>query len=109
MKPVRLFSSFALACFCSSLSAGPVAAANHATASSHAVAENENSAEVPRASLPAVETKVVQYRERDIVRVKTKLRFSTLIVLPKNEEILDFICGDKEYWAINGIQNFAHR
>jgi type IV secretory pathway VirB9-like protein len=52
--------------------------------------------------------KVVQYGDKDIVKVKTKLRYTTLIVLPKNEQILDFTCGDKEYWVVNGTQNFAY-
>jgi type IV secretory pathway VirB9-like protein len=51
--------------------------------------------------------KVVAYGERDVVSVHAKIRFSTLIVLPKNERILDFICGDKEMWIVNGSQNFA--
>jgi len=54
-------------------------------------------------------TKVISYGNRDIVPVmKTKLRYTTLIVLPKEEQILDFTCGDKEFWVINGNQNFAY-
>lgn len=52
--------------------------------------------------------KVIAYSERDEIVVKTKLRFTTLIVLPKNEQILDFTCGDKEFWVVNGNQNFAY-
>jgi len=51
---------------------------------------------------------VVQYGERDIARVRAKVRYTTLIVLPKNEQILDFTCGDKEFWIVNGTQNFAY-
>jgi type IV secretory pathway VirB9-like protein len=54
------------------------------------------------------EAKVIQYSERDVVRIKTKLRYTTLIVLPKNEQILDYTCGDKEFWVVNGSQNFAY-
>ena len=61
---------------------------------------------------PAVPTpqsaKVVSYGDRDIVPVKAKIRFTTLIVLPKQEQILDFTCGDKEFWIVNGSQNFAY-
>jgi type IV secretory pathway VirB9-like protein len=53
-------------------------------------------------------TKVITYGERDIVPVKTKLHYTTLIVLPKDEQILDFTCGDREFWVINGNQNFAY-
>jgi type IV secretory pathway VirB9-like protein len=52
--------------------------------------------------------KVVAYSQRDLIAVNTKTLFTTLIVLPKNEQILDFTCGDKEFWAINGNQNFAY-
>ena len=57
---------------------------------------------------PTDTAKVVSYGEKDVVPVKAKVRFTTLIVLPKQEQILDFICGDKEFWIVNGNQNFAH-
>src|SRR5713226_496045 len=57
---------------------------------------------------PALSATVVEYGERDVLRLKAKLRYTTLIVLPKNEQILDFTCGDKEYWIVNGSQNFAY-
>jgi type IV secretion system protein VirB9 len=52
--------------------------------------------------------KTIPYSERDVVRINTKLRYTTLIVLPKSEQILDFTCGDKDFWVINGSQNFAY-
>jgi type IV secretory pathway VirB9-like protein len=52
--------------------------------------------------------RVVQYDDKDVVRVNAKMRYTTLIVLPKAEEILDFVCGDKEFWVINGSQNLAY-
>ena len=52
--------------------------------------------------------RVVKYAQNDIVPVKTKLRFSTLIVLPEKEEILDFTTGDKEFWIINGAHNLCY-
>jgi type IV secretory pathway VirB9-like protein len=52
--------------------------------------------------------KVVAYGDRDVIRINAKLRYTTLIVLPKSEQILDFTCGDKDYWVINGNQNFAY-
>src|SRR6266404_8868363 len=39
--------------------------------------------------------RVVKYSKEDIVSVHAKLRFSTLIVLPDEEEILDFTTGDR--------------
>jgi type IV secretory pathway VirB9-like protein len=52
--------------------------------------------------------RVVKYAKEDIVPVHAKLRFSTLIVLPEDEEILDFTTGDKEFWVINGAHNLCY-
>jgi len=52
--------------------------------------------------------RVVKYAKEDVVAVRAKLRFSTLIVLPDNEEILDFTTGDKEFWIINGAHNLCY-
>jgi type IV secretory pathway VirB9-like protein len=52
--------------------------------------------------------RVVKYAKEDIVPVRAKLRFSTLIVLPEDEEILDFTTGDKEFWVINGAHNLCY-
>jgi type IV secretory pathway VirB9-like protein len=52
--------------------------------------------------------RTVPYRQRDIVSVNAKIRFTTMIVLPEKEQILDFTCGDKEYWIINGSNNMAY-
>ena len=54
------------------------------------------------------EARVVKYSKEDIVPVRAKLRFSTLIVLPDDEEILDFTTGDKEFWIINGAHNLCY-
>ena len=59
-------------------------------------------------SPPPQTAKVVSYSEKDVIAVKAKVRFTTLIVLPKQEQILDFTCGDKEFWIVNGGQNFAY-
>src|SRR5258706_10528748 len=52
--------------------------------------------------------RVVKYEQNDIVSVKAKLRFSTLIILPEKEEILDFTTGDKEFWIIDGAHNLCY-
>jgi type IV secretory pathway VirB9-like protein len=61
--------------------------------------------------IPATTTegaRVVTYSREDIIPVRAKLRYSTLIVLPDNEEILDFTTGDKEFWIINGAHNLCY-
>ena len=50
----------------------------------------------------------VSYTDRTIVPVHAKLRFTTLIVLPDGERILDFVCGDKDFWIVSGIDNLAY-
>lgn len=52
--------------------------------------------------------RVVKYAREDVIAVRAKLRFSTLIVLPDGEEILDFTTGDKEFWIINGAHNLCY-
>ena len=52
--------------------------------------------------------RTVKYSQQDIISVHAKLRFSTLIVLPQNEEILDYATGDKEFWIINGAHNLCY-
>jgi len=58
---------------------------------------------------PAKDTaRAMKYAQNDIVPVKAKLRFSTLIILPEKEEILDSTTGDKEFWIINGAHNLCY-
>src|SRR5437879_4026331 len=52
--------------------------------------------------------RTVKYSQQDVIAVRAKLRYSTLIVLPQNEEILDFATGDKDFWIINGAHNLCY-
>ena len=45
---------------------------------------------------------------KSVVPIQTRLRFTTMIVLPEDEEILDVVCGDKDFWIINATHNLAH-
>lgn len=63
---------------------------------------------LPAADTPSLSARVVHYGEKDVVAVKAKIRYTTLIVLPKQESILDYTCGDKEFWIVNGTANFAY-
>jgi len=92
--------------------AGGVLLASSLVAAEPAAAKRPAEAIRPAASedAPAVQAvaRLVTYSERDVITVRTKVRYTTLIVLPKSEQILDFTCGDKEFWIINGNQNFAY-
>src|SRR5215207_1055931 len=43
-----------------------------------------------------------------VIPIQARLRYTTMIVLPDGEEILDVICGDKDFWVISATQNIAH-
>jgi type IV secretory pathway VirB9-like protein len=45
---------------------------------------------------------------RSMIPLQTRLRYTTMIVLPEDEEILDVICGDKDFWVISATHNMAH-
>lgn len=60
----------------------------------------------PADAMPA-KARIVKYFPNDIVPIRAKLRYTTMIVLPPDEKILDFVTGDKDYWIINGIGNFC--
>src|ERR1700680_3527991 len=113
MKRTHLLYSLVLAALCGSLIAAQGTATKHSaethtpprTSSSKA---QDGSTKVQDEPSTEAGAKVIQYGDKDIVRLKTKLRYTTLIVLPKSEQILDFSCGDKELWVVNGNQNFAY-
>jgi type IV secretory pathway VirB9-like protein len=46
--------------------------------------------------------------ERSLIPLHAKLRYTTMILLPDEEEILDVVCGDKDFWVISATQNIAH-
>ena len=56
----------------------------------------------------AQDARDVTSSERAVISVQTKLRFTTLIILPPEERILDYVCGDKDYWVISGADNVAY-
>ena len=50
----------------------------------------------------------VSASDRSLIPLQTKLRYTTMILLPDEEEILDVVCGDKDFWIISATQNIAH-
>ena len=56
----------------------------------------------------AQHTREVVHTPTSVIPIATKLRFTTLILLPEGEEILDFVCGDRDYWVVSGAQHFAY-
>src|ERR1700730_15067006 len=50
----------------------------------------------------------VEASARSVVQLQTRVRYTTMIVLPEDEEILDVICGDKDFWVVSASHNIAH-
>src|SRR5712692_6870750 len=57
---------------------------------------------------PTRTARTVQYHARDLVAVRAKVRFTTLIGLPDAEEIVEATCGDKEFWIVNAHGSMAY-
>src|SRR5580698_9959065 len=51
--------------------------------------------------------RVVKYHANDIVSVRAKLRYTTLIQLPSTEKILEVATGDKDFWIIDAVGNYC--
>ena len=45
--------------------------------------------------------RTVVYHPRDLVALRAKLHYTTLIVLPDGEDVVEATCGDKEFWIVN--------
>ena len=50
----------------------------------------------------------VSATERGVIPLQTRLRYTTMVVLPEGDEILDVLCGDRDFWVISATQNIAH-
>ena len=51
---------------------------------------------------------VAEDGEERIPRLRARVRHTTVIVLPVDERILDFVAGDSEYWHLTGAANVAY-
>src|SRR5262245_42181935 len=60
----------------------------------------------PHAQTPGI--RQVSEAAETVIPVQTRLRYTTMIVLPDEEEILDTVCGDKDFWVISATHNLAH-
>jgi type IV secretory pathway VirB9-like protein len=63
---------------------------------------------VSSSSVDAQTAREVAYTPQSVVQLHAKLRFTTMVILPEGEQILDFVCGDKEFWIVSGGQNLAY-
>ncbi len=51
--------------------------------------------------------RLVKYHANDIVSVRAKMRYTTLIQLPSSEKILEVATGDKDFWIIDTVGNYC--
>jgi len=51
--------------------------------------------------------RTVQYHSQDIVPIRAKLKYTTLIVLPSTEKIQEAATGDKDFWIVDVVNNFC--
>jgi type IV secretory pathway VirB9-like protein len=55
----------------------------------------------------AQEARTVQYHAQDIVPIKAKLKYTTLIEVPSTEKIMEAATGDKDFWVVDVVGNFC--
>ena len=53
------------------------------------------------------QARIVKYHVNDIVSVRAKMRYTTLIQLPASEKILDVATGDKDFWITDTVANYC--
>jgi type IV secretory pathway VirB9-like protein len=51
--------------------------------------------------------RTVQYHSQDIVPIRAKLKYTTLIELPTTEKIMEAATGDKDFWIVDVVGNFC--
>lgn len=51
--------------------------------------------------------RIVKYHTNDIVSIRAKMRYTTLIALPSTEKIMQVATGDKDYWIIDTVGNYC--
>ena len=51
--------------------------------------------------------RLVKYHANDIVSVRAKMRYTTLIELPATEKIMEVATGDKDFWIIDTVGNYC--
>lgn len=51
--------------------------------------------------------RTIAYHSQDIVNIRAKMKYTTLIQLPTTEKIIEAATGDKEFWIIDVVSNFC--
>jgi type IV secretory pathway VirB9-like protein len=59
------------------------------------------------AALAQESARTVQYHSEDIVPIRAKVKYTTLIELPTTEKIMQAATGDKDFWIVDVVGNFC--
>jgi len=59
------------------------------------------------AALAQESARTVQYHSQDIVAIRAKVKYTTLIELPTTEKIMQAATGDKDFWIVDVVGNFC--
>ena len=59
------------------------------------------------AQAPADSARTVQYHSQDIVPIRAKVKYTTLIVVPATEKIMEAATGDKDFWIVDVVGNYC--
>ena len=51
--------------------------------------------------------RTVQYHAQDIIPIRAKVKYTTLIELPSTEKIMEAATGDKDFWIVDVVENFC--
>jgi type IV secretory pathway VirB9-like protein len=54
-----------------------------------------------------ITSRTVQYHSQDIVPIKAKLKYTTLIEVPPTEKIMEAATGDKDFWIVDIVGSFC--
>ncbi len=52
-------------------------------------------------------SRTVAYHSQDIIPIRAKLKYTTLIVIPATEKIMEAATGDKDFWIVDVVGNFV--
>lgn len=53
------------------------------------------------------QARIVHYHLNDIVAIRARMHYTTLIQLPAAEKILEIATGDKDFWIIDAVGNYC--
>ncbi len=62
---------------------------------------------IARAVAQEASARTVQYHSQDIVPIRAKVKYTTLIEVPPTEKIMEAATGDKDFWIVDVVGNFC--